>query len=112
MFHILVWEEIHTHPIDLAPYPDTFTRLWRNAAYRARRNSKLIATNHCGAPRVPTREPVADAPGGSGWIPVPFRGGWSTRVFVEVTPGRSLFAVQDYEWLIACNAITACAASH
>jgi len=25
----------------------------------------------CGAPRVPTREPVASAPGGSGWIPVP-----------------------------------------
>jgi len=26
-----------------------------------------------GAPRVPTRETVASAPGGSGWIPVPFR---------------------------------------
>src|SRR5690348_1277489 len=40
----------------------------------------------CGAPRVPTRETAASAPGGSGWIPVPDRGGWSTRVFVDQRP--------------------------
>src|SRR3954467_12962953 len=35
------------------------------------KRENLIATTRCGAPRVPTCEPVAGAPGGSGWIPVP-----------------------------------------
>src|SRR5205085_8491892 len=34
-----------------------------------------------GAPWVPVRAAVANAPGGGGWIPVPMRGGRSTRVF-------------------------------
>jgi hypothetical protein len=34
-----------------------------------------------GAPWVPVRAAVANAPGGGGWIPVPTRGGRSTRVF-------------------------------
>src|SRR5207237_6295384 len=51
-----------------------------------------------GAPRVPTRETVASAPGGSGWIPVPFRDARSTRVFVEMRPTPiAVWAVQHRE---------------
>jgi hypothetical protein len=49
-----------------------------------------------GAPRVPTRETVAGAPGGSGWIPVPFRDAWSTRVFVELRPSFQVFGAASY----------------
>jgi len=35
--------------------------------------ARAPALTAVGAPRVPTRETVASAPGGSGWIPVPFR---------------------------------------
>src|SRR3954465_6414749 len=45
-----------------------------------------------GAPWVPVRAAVANAPGGGGWIPVPTRGDRSTRVFaggrrVEIVGG-------------------------
>jgi len=55
------------------------------------RSKKSIATESCGAPRVPTREPVASAPGGSGWIPVP-PGAAGPPAFLLI-----------YERLIACK---------
>ena len=94
-------EAIHSFsipvPLTWGPPANTFTRLWRNAAYRARITLKFNRRNQparagtrrrlaVGAPRVPTCASVAGAPGGGGWIPVPFRDAWSTRVFVDCRP--------------------------
>ena len=48
-------------------------------------NVRSLASEHGGAPWVPTRAAVASAPGGSGWIPAPVWSARSTRVFAGWT---------------------------